>query len=113
LKNAMHALEIDLHEAKALLDSAAPPRLIDCREADEWAICRLPHAALLPLSIWGEQFREKLADPEEPILIYCHHGMRSLRAASFLAQLGYADVRSIRGGIDAWSREIDPDVPRY
>ena len=107
----MSALEIQIHDAKRLLDSAAPPRLIDCREADEWAICQLPRAELLPLSDFN--FREKLRDPAQAILIYCHHGMRSLRAAEYLSQLGYENVCSIRGGIDAWSREIDPEVPRY
>lgn len=107
----MSALEVDVREAKRLLESAAPPRLIDCREAEEWAICRLPRAELLPLSSF--ELQGKPADLAQPILIYCHHGMRSLQAAEYLIKLGCENVRSISGGIDAWAREIDSTLPRY
>src|SRR5215210_8718400 len=100
----MWELEVSVQEAKELLTSGADLRLIDCREPEEWALCRLPQAELLPLSSFGESYRSVLEDRGHPILIYCHHGVRSLHAAEYLAALGYENVRSIRGGIDAWSR---------
>ncbi len=109
----MQSLEIDAHAAQTLLGADAPPRLIDCREPDEFAICKIDGAELIPLSTFAETFREKLSDLAQPIVIYCHHGMRSLRAAEFLASSGYSNVRSLRGGIDGWSEQIDPAVPRY
>lgn len=108
----MNDLEITVRDAALLLDSQ-PPRLIDVREPDEFAICKIGRAELLPLSAFAENFAATLPDKTEKILLYCHHGMRSLRAAVHLAGLGYTDVKSIAGGIDAWSREIDPNVPRY
>lgn len=109
----MDSLEITVHEAHALLDSGSAPRLVDVREADEFAICKVSGAELLPLSSFAEDFAARLPDKSQKILVYCHHGMRSLRAAGFLSSRGYADVKSITGGIDQWSLEIDPSVPRY
>jgi rhodanese-related sulfurtransferase len=109
----VNSLEISVREARALLDSPSPPRLVDVREVEEFAICKLPGAELLPLSTFAKDFSEKLTDKSQRIVLYCHHGMRSLRAAEFLSGHGYTDAKSITGGIDAWSREIDPAVPRY
>ena len=70
-------------------------------------------AQLLPLSKFAAEFSAQLPDKSEKILVYCHHGMRSLRAAEYLVGQGYGDVKSVSGGIDQWSAEIDPAVPRY
>lgn len=110
---SVHSLEVDVQTARALLDSSTPPRLIDCREADEFALCQIAGAELLPLSGFAENFRLKLRDPAQSILIYCHHGMRSLRAAESLTALGYLNVRSLRGGIEAWAVETEPGMARY
>ena len=63
------------------------------------------------------QIQSRLADLNEhardKIVVVCHHGVRSMRIAAFLRQHGFVDVRSMAGGIDLWSRDIDPDVPRY
>ena len=109
----MESLVITPQESRELIESANPVRLIDCREADEYAICKIDHAELLPYSNFFHDYSSKLRDKNETILIYCHHGMRSLRAAEYLSQLGYTSVRSISGGIEAWAREIDPGMPRY
>ncbi len=87
-------------------------RLIDVREADEWAIGRLPEAELIPLSQFQKKALEELS-PEEEIILYCHHGMRSAKAQGFLKAQGYENVLNLTGGIDAWSREVDPAVQRY
>jgi rhodanese-related sulfurtransferase len=60
-----------------------------------------------------EAARKRLADLNEPIVIYCHAGVRSARAAHYLIQLGYTNVWSMAGGIDAWSLDVDPAVARY
>ena len=105
--------EIFVAEAHRRLVGPQPPRLIDVREADEFEIARIPGAELLPLSQWPALATEKLTDPAQPLLIHCHHGGRSGQAAAFLLHHGFTDVTNVAGGIDAWSQEIDPSVPRY
>ena len=105
--------EISVAEAKARLTGPTPPRLIDVREADEYAVAHIAGAELLPLSQWPAIAAEKLTDPGQPLLIQCHHGGRSARATEFLLRNGFTDVTNLAGGIDAWSIEIDPSVPRY
>lgn len=85
--------------------------LVDCREADEWEVCRIDGARLIPLSRFAELASQQLT-PDTPVVVYCHHGMRSLRATHWLRQKGF-QAWSLAGGIDAWSIEIDPAVPRY
>jgi len=108
-------LEIDPTDVSSLLASPGERtfRLIDCREDSEWQICRLPHAQLVPLSRFGELVPQVFTDTQARVIIYCHHGMRSLRAAQFLRQSGFAHAQSMRGGIDAWSDLVDPSTPRY
>ena len=105
--------EISVSDAKRLLDGPQPPRLIDVRESDEYEIAHIAGAELLPLSQWPALAAEKLGDPTQPLLIHCHHGGRSGRAAEFLIRSGYTDVTNLAGGIDAWALEIDSSVPRY
>ena len=81
--------------------------LIDCREDDEWRFNRIEGARLVALSRFAEA-----AQPEVPAIVYCHHGMRSLRAASYWRQRG-VEAWSMSGGIHRWSAEIDPSVPIY
>jgi len=91
-----------------------PFRLLDVREEMEWRIARLPGAELRPLSTlpqWLES--EATAQDSRPIVVYCHHGVRSARACAALAAHGAADVRNLAGGIERWSLEVDPGVPRY
>ena len=70
-------------------------------------------AELLPLSDFGARYAGVLADPAGHIVIHCHHGMRSAKAALFLRQKGYPNVWSMARGIEGWSLEVDPTVPRY
>lgn len=97
----------DLHAGGTVL-------LIDCREPDEHATTRIEGAKLVPLSTWTTAFPDTFpADKNAAIVIHCHHGMRSLRATRFLRQQGYTHAQSMAGGIEAWSLEVDPSVPRY
>ena len=109
--------EISPAALKALLDDDSAPdiRLVDCREEEEFAICRIDGAELIPLSVFGELGPKRLvsADDERPIGVYCHHGMRSMSATIFLRNKGRTDVWSLAGGIELWSKDIDPSVPRY
>jgi len=108
-------LEIEPTDVSALLKSPGGRtfRLIDCREESEWQICHLPDAQLVPLSRLGELAPQVFTDAQEHVIIYCHHGMRSLRATEFLRQRGIIHAQSMRGGIDAWSDMVDPATPRY
>jgi adenylyltransferase/sulfurtransferase len=89
------------------------PRLIDCREGEEVAICEIHGHEWVPLGSFPESIQRLTNDSDRGVIIYCHHGMRSLRAAAFLRAHGVEKAFSMSGGIDAWSRVIDPAVPRY
>jgi rhodanese-related sulfurtransferase len=107
--------EISVEELNLRLADGKPSsmRLIDCRELDEWHINRIEGAELLPLSRFAEEVQSKLGDPEQEIVVYCHHGMRSLRATMWLRQQGFSKAQSMAGGIDAWADRIDPEMPKY
>lgn len=96
-------------------DSGQPAVLLDVREPWEVALARIEPAGLPLLTIPMQQIPARLAelDPEQPILVLCHHGMRSQQVALFLERQGHAEVFNISGGIDAWSREVDPGVAQY
>ena len=104
--------EIGVAEARERLESGGA-RVIDVRDPDEFAYCRLPGAELIPLATVPADAAAKLPDKSAESIVYCHHGMRSLHAVGQLRALGYTNARSLAGGIDRWSREVDPDVPRY
>jgi adenylyltransferase/sulfurtransferase len=93
------------------LRAADPPLLVDVREPYEWRIARIEGARLIPMSALASEMSS--LDPEREIVLYCHHGMRSLAAAEHLAAHGFRRVRNLSGGIDRWSTEVDADVPRY
>jgi rhodanese-related sulfurtransferase len=86
-------------------------RLIDVRELDEFDLARVEGAELLPLSGMGE-WEGALKDDEE-IVFMCHHGIRSGHVCAHLARKGFMKLYNLAGGIDRWSAEVDPNVPRY
>lgn len=97
-------------ELKARLDHD-PLSLLDVRTAEELAVAALPGALHIPMQELPTRLGE--LDPQTPIAVLCHHGVRSEMAGRFLERNGFAEVYSVAGGIDAWSAEIDPSVPRY
>ncbi len=107
-------LELTPHELQARLNEGDHVVVIDVREPDEVAISQLPGSVLIPMqSVPGELQRlEALAD-ESDLAILCHHGVRSLNVVAWLRQRGIENCFSVAGGIDRWSTEIDPGVPRY
>jgi adenylyltransferase/sulfurtransferase len=104
-------LEIDVQEARRLLAGPNPPLLVDVREPDEHAVCRIEGSRLIPMNSVPARLGEIPADAR--VLVHCHHGGRSLRVTQFLRAKGYAQVSNVKGGIDAWSLQVDPKVPRY
>lgn len=102
---------ISVEELKAKLDAGEKFRLLDVREPMEYQICRLPGAELKPLGQIGQWMHD--LQPDEELILHCHHGMRSARACMMLASQGFTNVRNLTGGIDAWSLSVDPSVPRY
>lgn len=104
-------LEITVEATRDLMASDAGVVLLDVREPDELAICRMGATHHIPLGQLGERWEE--LPREARILVHCHHGGRSLRATQFLRAKGLAGVSNVQGGVEAWSRRIDPSVPRY
>lgn len=103
---------ITVEELKSQMDSGEKCRLIDVREAHEYAHAKIAGAELKPLGqimLWSQE----LSDKDEPIVLHCHHGMRSDRACQFLAAQGFTNLKNLIGGIDEWSLNVDPGVPRY
>jgi adenylyltransferase/sulfurtransferase len=103
--------EITVKNLAEKLKGPNPPVLIDVREPHEHRFCRIEGAQLKPLGeieAWAESL-----DPEAEIVLQCHTGVRSAHATLYLKQLGFKRVANLRGGIEAWSTEVDPDVPRY
>ncbi len=104
--------EVSVHEMKkALDDPGLGIMVIDVREPDEFAIARVEGVPLIPLSQLPQRFTE--LDPNQRIYIHCKAGGRSLKAHNFLKEQGFKYTKSVAGGITAWSKEIDPDVPTY
>ena len=108
----MTPLEITPAQLKARLDAGDPLRLIDVREPHEFTRCRLDAAELIPMRAIPQHL-PALKAATESLVLYCHHGIRSLQAAAWLRKQGFPTCQSLQGGIDSWSREIDPTVPRY
>jgi adenylyltransferase/sulfurtransferase len=104
------ANEITAQELKKLLDRGSSIVLIDVRESYEYDIANLG-GLLIPLSQLPARVQE--LDSSSEIVVHCHSGFRSARATQYLRELGFARVRNLTGGIDAWSVEIDASVPRY
>ena len=97
-----------------MLAAAKPVMLVDVREQWEHDTAALPASVLLPLPELEERWTEVEPPPAGTLIVtYCHHGVRSLGAAALLENKGLAPVASLAGGIDAWSRRIDPAIPRY
>lgn len=97
------------------LDTAAPPVLLDVREPWEVQTASVKPQGFTLVAIPMNEIPARLAelDPAQRIACMCHHGARSQRVAAFLAQNGFGEVANVAGGIDAWSTQHDPSVPRY
>ena len=108
----MSGIEITPTDTHAAVE-AGEAFLLDCREQDEWDHVHIEGATLIPMSELNARVGELPAPGERPVIVYCHHGMRSLRVATALRSAGYADAQSMAGGIDAWAAEVEPGMARY
>jgi rhodanese-related sulfurtransferase len=108
------SIEMTPQQVQELQSSGKPVVLIDVREPKEWELTRLEGASLIPMNTVPANLQtlEGQAD-SSTLVIYCHHGMRSLQVAYWLREKGIESCFSMAGGIDRWSLEIDPQVPRY
>jgi len=102
---------ITVQELKEKLDRGEKITLIDVREPWEYNIAKIEGAQLIPLATLGSEY--KTLDPQAEIVIHCHMGMRSMDATQFLLQQGFKNVKNLTGGINAWSMQVDPSVPKY
>jgi adenylyltransferase/sulfurtransferase len=108
-------VELDYHitppELKARWDRGDRPFLLDVREPFEHELVHLPDAVLMPMG--DVPTRQGELDPDREIVVYCHHGVRSMRVVTWLRASGFPHARNLRGGIDAWTNQVDPTLVRY
>jgi rhodanese-related sulfurtransferase len=104
--------EITPEEVKSKLDAGEEFVLLDVREPWEFETARIDGAKLIPMGDVPSRAHQEL-DPEEAIVVVCHHGVRSMNVTVWLRQQGFEKAQSMRGGIDAWSLAVDRKVPLY
>jgi monothiol glutaredoxin len=102
--------QISAPELKAMIDSGEPFEFLDVRTDDERAIASIAGSTLLDQA---EHDRLLTLDRDTPLVLQCHHGMRSQSAAEYFREHGFRKLYNLSGGIDAWSTLVDPLVPRY
>jgi rhodanese-related sulfurtransferase len=104
--------QIAVEDVKVALDKGEPFVLIDVREPWEHELARIEGSKLIPMGDVPSRAHQEL-DPDDHIIAYCHRGVRSLNVVSWLRQQGFDKAQSMSGGIDRWSRVVDPNVPTY
>jgi rhodanese-related sulfurtransferase len=104
--------EITPEEVKAQLDAGVKFTLVDVREPWETEAAHMAGAKLIPMGDVPARANQEL-DPEDHIVVVCHHGVRSMNVTAWLRQQGFERAQSMRGGIDAWARQVDQKVPVY
>jgi molybdopterin/thiamine biosynthesis adenylyltransferase/rhodanese-related sulfurtransferase len=109
--SAPTAAEITPLELKSLLDRGESPFILDVRNPEEIAICRIAGSAVIPLSSLAERFQE--LDPSTSIVVHCKSGARSAKAMAFLKERGFNRLTNLQGGILAWIKDVDPSLPTY
>jgi rhodanese-related sulfurtransferase len=103
--------EISPAELKQKLEAGERLNVLDVRETWERQTAAIEPSSHMPMGDVPARVQE--LDPDEHIVVYCHHGVRSMNVTAWLRQQGFESVQSLRGGIDRWSREIDSRVPLY
>jgi molybdopterin/thiamine biosynthesis adenylyltransferase/rhodanese-related sulfurtransferase len=104
-------IEINIDQFKEMLDNGNEFTLLDVREYHEYDIANIEGSVLIPLGEIAD--RKDELNPDDEIVIHCHHGGRSMRATQYLKDQGFKNVKNLAGGIDAWAEKYDPDMPRY
>jgi adenylyltransferase/sulfurtransferase len=108
-------MEIEPISVKQMMDNGKNFTLVDVRNQGEYEICRIDGSTLIPLDVIEERKIEKLngLKKADEIVLHCKAGVRSLKAAKALIDIGFENVKSMRGGIEEWAETIDPSMPRY
>ncbi len=107
-------LEITVREVQQYLEAGKTLHMIDVREPHEFATAKIEGAVLIPMRTVPAELQDLDAKAAEaPLIVFCHHGMRSLNVVHWLREQGVENCASMAGGIDAWSATVDPTVPRY
>lgn len=106
-------IEIDVNEVASLLAAGEGFLLLDCREPIEYEVARIDGAVLVPMGEIQTRVNEIESERDRRVVVYCHHGRRSLMVANWLRSNGFSGAQSMAGGIDAWSDQIDTTVPKY
>ena len=104
--------EITPEEVKGKLDKGESFTLLDVREPWEFDVARIVDAKLMPMGEVPSRAHQEL-DPDAEIVVVCHRGIRSMNVTVWLRQQGFEKAQSMRGGMDAWSRQVDGKVPLY
>jgi rhodanese-related sulfurtransferase len=105
--------EISVQDLAGMQNSREPVFLLDVRQPWEHQFVALPGSMLIPLPELARRSGEVQPSKGSLVVVYCHHGIRSMSGAALLEQLGFENVASLVGGIDAWAMEVDPTMPRY
>jgi len=105
--------QMHVEEVAERVAANEPVYFLDVRRPDENEYCRLPESVLVPLQELPDRLDEVTPPEGALVVVYCHHGVRSLSGASILQQAGFTNVVSMAGGIEAWSQRIDRRIPRY
>ena len=103
--------ELTPTELKQRLAEREPLVLLDVRQDWETRLCRLDNSLHIPIE--EIELRSEELDPAAETIVYCHQGVRSAAVAEYLRGLGFANVRNLAGGLDAWARSVDPSMRRY
>lgn len=106
-----NVIEINIDQFKEMRDNGNEFTLLDVREYHEYDIANIEGSVLIPLGEIAD--RKDELNPDDEIVIHCHHGGRSMRATQYLKDQGFKNVKNLAGGIDAWAEKYDPDMPRY
>jgi len=104
--------EITPEQLQSLRDGQHSVTVLDVREPWEFEVAKITGSTHIPMGDVPARFNQEL-DPEDHIVVVCHHGVRSMNVTAWLRQQGFENVQSLQGGIDRWARQIDPSVPVY
>jgi rhodanese-related sulfurtransferase len=103
--------QMTVQELQQRLEQENKPLIIDVREPWEYQLCSLPDTVLIPMGSIQQRLDE--LDPDRETVVLCHHGIRSQHVAIYLQRVGFTQLHNLRGGINAWARELDPHMETY
>lgn len=106
-------VEIDVLTVQKMREAGDDFLLLDVRNPDEFATAKIEGSMLIPMNEVPDRLEELESRKDKRIVVHCHHGGRSLKVTTYLRGQGFTQVQNMTGGIDAWSQQVDQEVPRY